>query len=119
MQSLTSLLGAIPAPDESAMARARLHIDGLLKPPGSLGRLEDLAVQLAGMPGLDGVPQVKEGAAGDVRRPRRVGRRGRHLAESGDRHPGGEYDAGQTGVCVLAAQAGAKMHVIDVGIDAS
>ncbi|PLO73715.1 nicotinate-nucleotide--dimethylbenzimidazole phosphoribosyltransferase, partial [Klebsiella michiganensis] len=54
MQSLTSLLGAIPAPDESAMARARLHIDGLLKPPGSLGRLEDLAVQLAGMPGLDG-----------------------------------------------------------------
>ena len=62
MQSLTSLLGAIPAPDESAMARARLHIDGLLKPPGSLGRLEDLAVQLAGMPGLDGVPQVKKKA---------------------------------------------------------
>ena len=60
MQSLTSLLGAIPAPDENAMARARLHIDGLLKPPGSLGRLEDLAVQLAGMPGLDGVPQVKK-----------------------------------------------------------
>lgn len=25
---------------------------------------------------------------------------------------------GKTGVCVLAAQAGAKMHVIDVGIDA-
>lgn len=25
---------------------------------------------------------------------------------------------GTTGVCVLAAQAGAKVHVIDVGIDA-
>lgn len=32
------------------MTRAQQHIDGLLKPPGSLGRLEALAVQLAGMP---------------------------------------------------------------------
>ncbi|NEZ36453.1 hypothetical protein EWE77_08225, partial [Klebsiella pneumoniae] len=30
--------------------RISQHIDGLLKPPGSLGRLEALAVQLAGMP---------------------------------------------------------------------
>ncbi len=31
---------------------------------------------------------------------------------------GGEYDQATTGVCVLAAQAGAKVHVLDVGIDA-
>ncbi|MDI5166126.1 nicotinate-nucleotide--dimethylbenzimidazole phosphoribosyltransferase, partial [Salmonella enterica subsp. enterica serovar Montevideo] len=42
-----------PAPDAEAMAHAQQHIDGLLKPPGSLGRLEALAVQLAGMPGLN------------------------------------------------------------------
>ncbi|UMX79056.1 nicotinate-nucleotide--dimethylbenzimidazole phosphoribosyltransferase [Klebsiella pneumoniae] len=36
------------------MARAQQHIDGLLKPPGSRGRLETLAVQLAGLPGLRG-----------------------------------------------------------------
>lgn len=49
MQTLTSLLRAIPLPDSAAMLRAQQHIDGLLKPPGSLGRLESLAVQLAGM----------------------------------------------------------------------
>ncbi|CDK94297.1 Nicotinate-nucleotide--dimethylbenzimidazole phosphoribosyltransferase [Klebsiella pneumoniae IS33] len=52
MQNLNTVLRAIPAPDADAMARAQQHIDGLLKPPGSLGRLEALAVQLAGMPGL-------------------------------------------------------------------
>ena len=58
MQTLTSLLRTIPSPDSAAMLRAQQHIDGLLKPPGSLGRLESLAVQLAGMPGLKGVPHV-------------------------------------------------------------
>jgi nicotinate-nucleotide--dimethylbenzimidazole phosphoribosyltransferase len=57
MQTLTSLLAAIPALDQGAMTQAQQHIDGLLKPPGSLGRLESLAVQLAGMPGLGGKPQ--------------------------------------------------------------
>lgn len=62
MQTLHALLRDIPAPDAEAMARAQQHIDGLLKPPGSLGRLETLAVQLAGMPGLNGTPQVGEKA---------------------------------------------------------
>lgn len=60
MQTLSALLHAIPTPDSAAMLRAQQHIDGLLKPPGSLGRLESLAVQLAGMPGLKGVPRVGE-----------------------------------------------------------
>ena len=54
MNTLTEWLAAIPRLDESAMSRAGEHIDGLLKPPGSLGRLESLAIQLAGMPGLQG-----------------------------------------------------------------
>ncbi|WP_024141863.1 nicotinate-nucleotide--dimethylbenzimidazole phosphoribosyltransferase [Salmonella enterica] len=62
MQTLHALLRDIPAPDAEAMARAQQHIDGLLKPPGSLGRLETLAVQLAGMPGLNGTPQGGEKA---------------------------------------------------------
>lgn len=62
MQTLHALFRDIPAPDAEAMARAQQHIDGLLKPPGSLGRLETLAVQLAGMPGLNGTPQVGEKA---------------------------------------------------------
>ncbi|MBZ4236652.1 nicotinate-nucleotide--dimethylbenzimidazole phosphoribosyltransferase, partial [Mycobacterium tuberculosis] len=44
------------------MARAQQHIDGLVKPPGSLGRLETLAVQLAGLPGLQGQLALAEKA---------------------------------------------------------
>ncbi len=62
MQTLASLLAAIPDVDNAAMAQAQQHIDGLLKPTGSLGRLESLAVQLAGMPGLHGTPQVAKKA---------------------------------------------------------
>lgn len=49
MQTLADLLNTIPAIDPAAMSRAQRHIDGLLKPVGSLGRLEALAIQLAGM----------------------------------------------------------------------
>ena len=35
--------------DESAMQSARMRQNTLTKPPGSLGRLEELAIQLAGM----------------------------------------------------------------------
>src|SRR5688500_8273589 len=42
---------AIGPLDESAMAAARAHQDHLTKPPGSLGRLEELAVRLAGIAG--------------------------------------------------------------------
>ncbi|AST69902.1 hypothetical protein BFG07_15250 [Kosakonia cowanii] len=62
MQTLATILAAIPAPDEGAMRRAQQHLNGLLKPVGSLGRLESLAVQLAGMPGLQGELRVDEKA---------------------------------------------------------
>lgn len=58
MQILADLLNTIPAIDSTAMSRAQRHIDGLLKPVGSLGKLEVLAIQLAGMPGLNGIPHV-------------------------------------------------------------
>ncbi|HKS34166.1 MAG TPA: nicotinate-nucleotide--dimethylbenzimidazole phosphoribosyltransferase [Enterobacteriaceae bacterium] len=119
MQTLSSLLQAIPQPDDAAMTRAQQHIDGLLKPPGSLGRLEALAVQLAGMPGLKGTPQVQEKAILVM------------CADHGVWHEGvaispqvvtaiqaGNMVRGNTGVCVLARQAGAKVHIIDTGINA-
>lgn len=119
MQTLTSFLASeIPTPDVSAMAQAQQHIDGLLKPVGSLGRLESLAVQLAGMPGLKGQPEVKGKAILVM------------CADHGVWHEGvavsprivtaiqaANMTRNSTGVCVLAAQAGARVHVIDVGID--
>lgn len=119
MQTLASLLATIPDVDSTAMAHAQQHIDGLLKPTGSLGRLEELAVQLAGMPGLHGAPQVAKKAILVM------------CADHGVWHEGvavspqvvtaiqaANMTRHNTGVCVLAAQAGAEVHVIDVGIDA-
>ena len=41
----------VPPPDQEAMAWARRRQAELAKPPGSLGRLEELSVQLAGITG--------------------------------------------------------------------
>ena len=49
---LEAYLNAIRPLDEFAMNEARERQDQLAKPPGSLGRLEDLSVQLAGITGL-------------------------------------------------------------------
>ncbi|HGP0311871.1 TPA: nicotinate-nucleotide--dimethylbenzimidazole phosphoribosyltransferase [Citrobacter freundii] len=119
MQTLTSLLRAIPLPDSAAMLRAQQHIDGLLKPPGSLGRLESLAVQLAGMPGLKGVPHVNGKAMLVMCADHGVWDEGVAVSPKVvTAIQAANMTRGTTGVCVLAAQAGAKVHVIDMGIDA-
>ncbi|HEE0042625.1 TPA: nicotinate-nucleotide--dimethylbenzimidazole phosphoribosyltransferase [Citrobacter freundii] len=119
MQTLTSLHRAIPLPDSAAMLRAQQHIDGLLKPPGSLGRLESLAVQLAGMPGLKGVPHVNGKAMLVMCADHGVWDEGVAVSPKVvTAIQAANMTRGTTGVCVLAAQAGAKVHVIDVGIDA-
>ncbi|MGC4070281.1 MAG: nicotinate-nucleotide--dimethylbenzimidazole phosphoribosyltransferase [Polyangiaceae bacterium] len=48
---MTLSLPAIPRFDEDAVARALAHQNQLTKPPGSLGRLEELAVFYAGARG--------------------------------------------------------------------
>ena len=48
---LQSLLEKITAPDQAAMEAAKIRQDQLAKPPESLGRLEILSIQLAGITG--------------------------------------------------------------------
>jgi nicotinate-nucleotide--dimethylbenzimidazole phosphoribosyltransferase len=48
---LLELGEGIPPPDEAAAEEARRRHIGLTKPPGSLGRLEELGARLAGMAG--------------------------------------------------------------------
>ena len=51
ISELRDIIGAIKGPDESAMAAARERQDYLAKVPGSLGKLEDMSIRLAGITG--------------------------------------------------------------------
>ncbi|WP_260513780.1 nicotinate-nucleotide--dimethylbenzimidazole phosphoribosyltransferase [Serratia fonticola] len=117
MQTLSSLIDLIKPLDAAAMQQAAAKIDGLLKPPGSLGRLEQLATQLAGMRGFSGmdashkqiiVMMADHGvyAEGVAVSPREV-----TVIQALN------MVKGNTGVCVLAANAGAEVKLVDVGID--
>ncbi|EKF5365644.1 nicotinate-nucleotide--dimethylbenzimidazole phosphoribosyltransferase [Escherichia coli] len=118
MQILADLLNTIPAINSAAMSRAQRHVDGLLKPVGSLGKLEALAIQLAGMPGLNGIPHVGKKAVLVMCADHGVWEEGVAISPKEVTAIQAEnMTRGTTGVCVLAAQAGANVHVIDVGID--
>lgn len=53
MSSLPKLLSRIRAPDPTHGARAQAHLDELTKPPGSLGRLEELARRIVEITGQE------------------------------------------------------------------
>lgn len=117
MKSLQQVIGLIKPLDRVAMSTASTKIDSLLKPTGSLGRLELLAVQLAGIAGGNDInfdrKQIIVMAADHgvynesvTISPRQV----TALMAS-------NMLRGTTGVCVLAKCAGATLLTVDVGID--
>lgn len=60
--TLTEFVGEIVAPDPKWLQQARLHLDNLTKPMGSLGRLEDIAARFVAIRNgqIDG--PIKKGA---------------------------------------------------------
>jgi nicotinate-nucleotide--dimethylbenzimidazole phosphoribosyltransferase len=104
-------------PDARAAAAARERQDALLKPRGSLGRLEDLAVWMAGVTG-DPIPELRplvviaaadHGVAveGVSAYPQEV--TGQMLAA---------FLGGGSAISVLAREAGAEVVVVDAGVAA-
>ena len=114
--TLEQILAGIRGADTAAIEAAKKRNDGLLKPLGSLGRLEDMAIRMAGITGAvcntaekrcmlvfaadNGI--VEEGVAGTPQEMTR--NHTKNIAE------------GVSGVGVLAAYAGADVKVIDVGV---
>jgi nicotinate-nucleotide--dimethylbenzimidazole phosphoribosyltransferase len=118
MKRIFETIAAIPALDEAAMAAGRARQDTLTKPPGSLGRLEELSIQLAG---ITGQPRPR------VERKVVIVMAGDHgvTAESVSAYPAEvtpqmvlNFARGGAAINVLARQAGARVVVVDVGVAA-
>lgn len=118
MSILNQAIAAIQPLDAQAMAAARAHQDDLTKPPGSLGRLEELAIQLAGIRGRDGVP-LGEAAVLVCAADHGV------TASGVSAYPPEvtpqmvlNFLAGGAAINVLARQLGARVVVLDAGVAA-
>jgi nicotinate-nucleotide--dimethylbenzimidazole phosphoribosyltransferase len=117
---LDSTLAALRPLDAAAVAAARDRQARLTKPPGSLGVLEDVSVQLAGLAG-ECPPPLPEPAAVAVF----AGDHGVH-AQNVTPWPQevtaqmvANFAAGGAVINALAARAGAEVVVVDVGVAAA
>jgi len=115
---LSNTIEMIRPLDEKAMAEARSRQDTLTKPQGSLGRLEELSVQLAGIQGKP-APQIRHKAI--------ITMAGDHgvVAEGVSLFPHevtvqmvGNFLRGGAGVNVIARQVGARIIIVDMGVAA-
>jgi nicotinate-nucleotide--dimethylbenzimidazole phosphoribosyltransferase len=104
-------------PDERAAAAARDHQLRLTKPPGSLGRLEDIGARLAGLAGTCPPPLPRPAAVAVF-----AGDHGVHAQgvspwpqEVTAQMVGNLLDGGAA-INVLARQAGADVAVVDIGV---
>ena len=113
---LKDMLGRILPPDEKAMKAAVDHWNGIAKPIGSLGLLEDAVTQIAG---LTGDPRVKLGKRAVL-----VFCADNGVVAEGVTQTGQEVTALVAGnmvkhdssVCRMAAVAGAEVFPVDVGM---
>jgi nicotinate-nucleotide--dimethylbenzimidazole phosphoribosyltransferase len=119
MTLLDETLAAIRPLDASAAAAAQARQDSLTKPRGSLGALEDVSVQLAGLAGRC-PPPLPEPAAVAVF----AGDHGVHAQgvtpwpQEVTAQMVANFVAGGAVINALAAQSGAEVIVVDVGVAA-
>ncbi len=117
-KNLSEFLDNIRPLDKKAMQAARARQDQLTKPPGSLGRLEELSVQIAGIRG-EVLPSMKNKAV--------ITMAGDHgvVASGVSAYPQEvtpqmvyNFLRGGAGINVLARQTGARVVVVDMGVAA-
>ena len=115
MRPLSRLRDAIGGPLGDAADAARRHLDTLTKPPGSLGRLEELAVQWSALTGRP--PRVAAPVIFTLAADHGV------VAEGVSAYPQSvtaqmveNFLRGGAAVNVLARQAGARVVVADFGV---
>jgi len=113
---LSSTVESIGSLHEGAMAQARARQDALTKPLGSLGRLEELSIQLAGIQGKP-IPQIRNKAI--------ITMAGDHgvVAEGVSAYPQEvtaqmvyNFLGGGAAINVITHQIGVRMIVVDMGV---
>lgn len=109
-------LPSIPPLDQSALQAARQRQNQLTKPAGSLGRLEELSIQMAGITGKN-IPTIKDKVI--------IVMAGDHgvVAEGVSAYPQEvtpqmvlNFLAGGAAINVLARHIGARVVVVDMGV---
>jgi nicotinate-nucleotide--dimethylbenzimidazole phosphoribosyltransferase len=122
-QDATSVLDDIRAAagplDSAAMAAARERLDRMTKPPGSLGALEEVAVRLAGLAGCCPPPMPEPAAVAIFAADHGVhAQRVTPWPQEVTAQMVANFLAGGAVVNAFAAQAGAEVVVVDVGVRA-
>jgi nicotinate-nucleotide--dimethylbenzimidazole phosphoribosyltransferase len=114
--SIKKTISEIQPLDESAMQAARERQNMLTKPAGSLGRLEELSIQLAGITGKN-IPIVKDKVVITMAADHGV------VAEGVSAYPQEvtpqmvlNFLAGGAAINVLAHHVGARVVVVDMGV---
>jgi len=116
--SLANVIGRVRPLDEHAVKLADIHLANLTKPPGSLGKLEAMARQLAGITGVVQPDLAKKAII--------VMAADHGVCEEGISAFPAEvtpqmvmnFMSGGAAVNVLARQAGADVRCVDIGVNA-
>jgi nicotinate-nucleotide--dimethylbenzimidazole phosphoribosyltransferase len=118
VSDLQAAIGHVGHLDSVAMDQTRQRLDSLTKPPGSLGRLERLAVQIAGVSGSPR-PRLRERLVVVMAADHGV------AAEGVSAYPAAvttqmvhNFVQGGAAINVLARQVGARVLVVDIGVAA-
>jgi nicotinate-nucleotide--dimethylbenzimidazole phosphoribosyltransferase len=116
---LSNTIKLIKPLDKEAMAEARSRQDILTKPQGSLGRLEELSIKLAGIQGR-AIPQIRHKVIFTMAGDHGV------VAEGVGNWPQEvtaqmvyNFLSGGAGINVLARHAGVRVVVVDMGVAAT
>lgn len=106
----------IPLIDKQAAKQAQARQNRLTKPPGSLGRLEEISLQLAGMK-ADPMPEISKKAVIVMAADHGVALEGvSAFPVEVTRQMVLNFLHGGAAINVLARQAGAVTHIVDIGV---
>jgi nicotinate-nucleotide--dimethylbenzimidazole phosphoribosyltransferase len=114
---LAETIAAVSGPDVAALAAARDRQAALTKPPGSLGVLEDVSVQLAGLAGTCPAPLPEPAAVAIFAADHGVHAQGvTPWPQEVTAQMVANFLAGGAVINALAAQTGVEVVVVDIGV---